>query len=78
MQGDGQLDHAQTGAQMSARDRNRIDGFLPQFVGNLPDLLDLEPRKSSGVRIVSRSGVLLNAVTALFQYCKGRGSTARQ
>jgi hypothetical protein len=27
----------------------------------------LSRRKSSGVRIVSRSGVLLNAVTALFQ-----------
>ena len=72
MQGGGQLDHAETGAEMSARYRNRIDGFLTQFVGNLPDLLHLEPRKSSGVRIVSRSGVLLNAVTVLFQFCQGR------
>src|SRR5512135_1530275 len=30
----------------------------------------LSRRRSSGVWIVSRSGVLLNAVTALFQFCK--------
>jgi hypothetical protein len=29
-------------------------------------------RKSSGVRIVSRSGVLLYAVTASFQFCQSR------
>src|SRR6202012_1568202 len=38
----GQLDHAETGAEMAARHRNRIDGFLTQFVGNLPDLLHLQ------------------------------------
>ena len=43
MDGGGQFDDAEAGAEMSAGDRNGIDGFLTQLVGNLPDLLDLEP-----------------------------------
>ena len=43
MQGGGQFDDAEAGAEMSAGDRDRVDGFLAQFVGDLPDLLHLEP-----------------------------------
>ena len=39
----GQFDDAEAGAEMSAGDRDGIDGFLAQFVGDLPHLLDLEP-----------------------------------
>ena len=42
MQGDGQFDHAEAGAEMAAGDGDGVDGFLAQFVGKLPDLLDLE------------------------------------
>ena len=38
----GQLDHAQAGAEMAARHRHRVDGFLAQLVGNLPHLVDLQ------------------------------------
>ena len=38
----GQLDDAEAGAEMSAGDRDGIDGFLAQFVGHLPHLLHLE------------------------------------
>ena len=32
MQGDGQLDHAEAGAEMAAGHRHRTDGFGPQLV----------------------------------------------
>ena len=38
----GQFDDAEAGAEMAAGDRDRIDGFLAQLVGDLPHLLDLE------------------------------------
>jgi hypothetical protein len=38
MQCNGQLDHTETGAQMAARHRNRVDGLLPQLIGNLPEV----------------------------------------
>jgi len=38
MQGDRQLDNAEPGAQMTSRDRHRVDCFGAQFVGNLPEL----------------------------------------
>ena len=38
MQCNGQLDHAETGAQMAARHRNRVDGLLPHLIGNLPEV----------------------------------------
>ena len=43
MQGGGQFDDAEAGAEMAAGDRDRIDGFLTQLVGDLPDLFHLEP-----------------------------------
>ena len=59
VQGDGQLDDAQAGAQMAAGDRHRVDGFGAQFVGNLPELaLVAACRRSAGVWIRSRRGVL--------------------
>jgi hypothetical protein len=38
-----QFDDTETGAEMSAGDRNGIDGFLTQLVSDLPDLFHLEP-----------------------------------
>ncbi len=38
-----QFDDAEAGAEMPACNRDGIDGFLAQFVGNLPDLFHLEP-----------------------------------
>ena len=43
MQRRGQFDDAEAGAEMAAGDRNGVDGFLAQLVGDLPDLLHLEP-----------------------------------
>ena len=37
-----QFDDAEAGAEMAAGDRDGIDGFLTQLVGDLPDLFDLE------------------------------------
>ena len=49
----GQFDDAEAGAEMAAGDRDGVDGFQPQFVGDLPDLFDLEPaqivRRADGV-----------------------------
>ena len=39
----GQFDDAEAGAEMAAGHRDRVDGFLTQFVGDLPHLLHLEP-----------------------------------
>jgi len=38
MQCHGQLDHAEAGAEMSAGDRDRIDGLGAQLIGNLPQV----------------------------------------
>jgi hypothetical protein len=43
-----QFDDAEAGAEMSARYRDGIDGFLAQFIGDLPDLLHLEPAQIVG------------------------------
>ena len=43
VQGRRQFDDAEAGAEMSAGDRDGVDGFLTQLVGDLPDLLHLEP-----------------------------------
>ena len=43
VQGDRELDHAETGAKVPAGDGDRIDGLGPQFVGDLPELAFLEP-----------------------------------
>jgi hypothetical protein len=48
VQGRRQLDDAETGAEMSTRYRDGIDGFLPQFIGDLPDLFQLEPAQIVG------------------------------
>ena len=42
MDGGGEFDHAETGAEMAAGDGDRVDRFLTQFVGDLLHLLDLE------------------------------------
>ena len=42
---------------MAAGHRDRADRLGAQFVGNLPQLLLVEARRSAGVLIVSRSGV---------------------
>ncbi|GAA0007618.1 hypothetical protein BRDID11002_76240 [Bradyrhizobium diazoefficiens] len=38
----GELDHAETRAEVTAGYRDGIDGLLPQLVGDLANLLDLE------------------------------------
>src|SRR5207237_4884119 len=38
-----ELDDAEARAEMAARDGHRVDGLLAKFVGDLPDLVDLEP-----------------------------------
>jgi hypothetical protein len=47
MDGSGQFDDAEAGAEMAAGDRDGIDGFLAQLIGDLPDLVHLEPAKIS-------------------------------
>ena len=42
MEGDGELDHPETGAEMAAGDRHRIDGLLAQLVGELAQLPALQ------------------------------------
>ena len=37
-----ELDDAEPGAEMAAGDRDGIDGFTAQFVGDLPQLVGLE------------------------------------
>ena len=64
VQRDGELDHAEAGAEMAAGDGDRIDRFLAQFVGDLPQLeLRSRRRRSSGVLIWSSNGVLDKTVT---------------
>ena len=65
----GQFDDAEAGAEMAAGDRNRIDGFLTQFVGDLPNLLHLElaqiVRGADGIE----KRRFTESVTAIFQFC---------
>ena len=42
MQRDRELDHAQAGAQMAARDRHRIDGFLAQLGRELFEIVTVK------------------------------------
>ena len=44
----GQLDDAETRAEVAAGHRHGVDGLLPQFIGDLPDLLDLQLAKIGG------------------------------
>ncbi len=43
MQRDRELDHAESGAEMSTRDGNGVDGFQPELVGELAELRIVEP-----------------------------------
>ena len=53
MDGRGQFDDAEAGAEMAAGHGDGVDGFLTQFVRNLAHLVDLEPaqviRRADGV-----------------------------
>ena len=40
MNGGGQFDHAEAGAEMAAGHRDGVDRLQAQFVGDLPDLID--------------------------------------
>jgi len=49
MQGRGQFDDAEAGAEVSRPvHRDGIDGFLTQFIGDLPNLFHLEPAQIVG------------------------------
>ena len=43
VEGEGELDHAQVGAQVAAGDRHRLDDELADLAGQLLELLGLEP-----------------------------------
>ena len=57
MQRDGQLDHAEPGAEMAAGHRHRVDRLLAQLVRELAQVLSGSARKSAGVSTRSSSGV---------------------
>ena len=48
MQRDGQLDHAEAGAEMPAGDRDGVDRLLAQLVGELAQLSLVEPAEVFG------------------------------
>ena len=48
VQRDGQLDHAEAGAEMAAGDGDRVDRLGAQFVGDLPELALVEPPQIVG------------------------------
>ena len=48
MQRDGQLDHAEAGAEMAAGHRDGVDRLLAQFVGELAQLTLVEAAKVFG------------------------------
>jgi hypothetical protein len=43
VQGRGQLDHSEAGAQVTASHRDHVDQFLAQLVGELAQIFFLEP-----------------------------------
>ena len=45
VEGDGELDHAQVGAEVAAGDRDRLDDELADLVGQHVELVGLEPAK---------------------------------
>ena len=51
VQRDGQLDHAEAGAQMAAGHRDGVDRLLAQLVGELAKLVSGSLRRSAGVLI---------------------------
>ncbi len=58
MERDGELDHAEPGAEMAAGDRDRVDGLLPQFVRQLPQLLAIEaPEVGRHVDLIEQGGL---------------------
>lgn len=58
MQGDRELDHAETGAQMTAGHRNRVDGLATQLGRNLLKLLGLEFAQVFGrIDLVEKGGL---------------------
>ena len=78
MERGGQLDDAEAGAEMAAGHRNRIDGFLTQFVGDLPDLLYLElPQIVRGADRVEKRRLTICGHSVIPILSKS-GSTARQ
>ena len=48
MQRNGELDHAEAGAEMTAGDRHGVDRLLTQFVGDLAKLALVETAKVVG------------------------------
>ena len=57
MQRDGQLDDAEAGAQMAAGDRDGVDHFGAQFVGQLAQVLAGQGLQVGGRWMVSSRGV---------------------
>ncbi|GHE47751.1 hypothetical protein GCM10019059_03120 [Camelimonas fluminis] len=58
MEGDGQLDHAKPGAKMAAGDRDRINGFGAQFVGDLRQIAFGErPQVGGDAHLIEERGL---------------------
>src|SRR4029078_3176451 len=58
VQGDRELDHAEAGAKVPARDGDRVGGLGPQFVGDMTQLPLLEPPDVAGGMDVIEEGRL--------------------
>src|SRR5580692_6089382 len=58
MQRDGELDHAEAGAEMAAGHRDSVDGLTAQFVSHLPQLSGLKvPEIVRGFDVVEQWGL---------------------
>ena len=58
VQGDGQLDHAEAGAEVAAGDGDGVDGLGPQLVGELAQLGEVEiPRVGGELDLIEQRGV---------------------
>src|SRR6266571_6572129 len=58
MQRDGEFDHAETGAEMPARHRNRVDRLGAQLVGELAQFILLEASQVLGIMNAVEQGSL--------------------
>ena len=66
VQRDGQLDHAEAGAEMAAGDRHGIDRLLAQFVGELAQLALVEAAEIGRRNDIDRAAAFLNRTRARF------------
>ena len=75
MQRDGELDHAEAGAEMPAGDGDRVDGLLAQFGGELGQVLFRKPPQVFRNAGLGRAGGILDTD---FSAHDGRGWAAQR